>query len=997
MRIRQGRWGWVLGALLAMGCHDPGKSHSVQASAIFDRAALDFGEVPVGEWRSEEVRIQNVGYVPFNALEALGLSSNPSFKVELDGGKVLPGEDRKVTVRFHPLREGALDETVEVATDADNNRSHQLQVTGVGTPTPVRIYPERVDYQTLEIDSDRTLELTVENPVDLPLTVSVGGDSAAQFEADVVTVPPFSTQKVKAKYFPRDAGQSAGWLEVRSCSACTPSHSQLVGTAVLSAFAFDPSPVPFENVPVHERTHSATRATNITWRAVEIGNLVTSDEAFSSDGALGHQTVESGASVEVSLEFAARHSGPAVGTLTLEYRSDKARASEVMLDARGGKPTLAVAPVALDFGELPVGGKVEKVVRVSNAGTHGNLNFLGVHAVGVLTAFDVSPAYRGKTAYPWVSGSVWPQLQSPPVPIAPGNDFLDFKVYFQPDRTGTMSAQLTFVSDDMFNPERTITLTGRARPVGPCTFKVLPQGSLDFGNVPTGTGAVLGFRFENAGTNECVVKDIHLSGSAGGTFFMPGGPLTGGVLIKDDSFASQIAFKAAADGQYQGELSITVNDPHQPVFKLPLSAVAASSCLTAAPPYLDFGPIRYDCSPTPRKTLVSNQCPYPVQVDSVQIGPGTSNQFSVVAMPPMPTLLAPGAGFEVETTYARTVLGQHYSPLWVKTSTEPTPLLVPMLAETNHEGLETERYIQGNDSQLDVLFVVSNSTTMQSTQDKLKAAFPAWLSTAASMGVNVRMGVTSTGLVPRSAQCGGGANGGEAGRLFPVDGSRARVVSSNNANAASVLSQNVDVGLCHNLVQGLETMRAALSSPLIDSQDDIRTLQPNDGNLGFLRATARLAVVFVSDEDDHSGFDPSSYIQLLRSIKGPGMAHRSSAYAIVPTDPACVTAGPPGSRFTDVAIQTGGSPFSVCQASYAPLLNQLLQRAAGKQADFRLTATPSAVADIHVKVDGVEMPTTDWSYDPVHNAVVFSPTAIPGSGQTVEVKYRSVCGAPPPP
>src|SRR5207248_1318178 len=140
-----------------------------------------------------------------------------------------------------------------------------------------------------------------------------------------------------------------------------------------------------------------------------------------------------------------------------------------------------------------------------------------------------------------------------------------------------------------------------------------------------------------------------------------------------------------------------------------------------------------------------------------------------------------------------------------------------------------------------------------------------------------------TGLIQAGPSCPGGANGGEAGRLFPVDGSRSRIVSSAAGTAAATIAQNVQVGICHNLVQGLESMRAALSDPLVHNTDDPRTAQPNDGNDGFLRGSARLAVVFLSDEDDHSGFDPASYAQFLKSVKGVNMGHRVSAWAIVPT------------------------------------------------------------------------------------------------------------------
>ncbi len=147
---------------------------------------------------------------------------------------------------------------------------------------------------------------------------------------------------------------------------------------------------------------------------------------------------------------------------------------------------------------------------------------------------------------------------------------------------------------------------------------------------------------------------------------------------------------------------------------------------------------------------------------------------------------------------------------------------------------------------------------------------PGWISTARARAVDINVGVTSTGLVPRSSQCGGGARGGENGRLFPIDNSRPRIVSSTRADAVSLIQQNLGVGTCHNLEQGLEAMRQALSSPLIDHQKDPRTPDPNDGNLGLLRPPAQLAVIILSDEDDHSGFDPVTYAQFIRSVKGAG-------------------------------------------------------------------------------------------------------------------------------
>jgi hypothetical protein len=202
------------------------------------------------------------------------------------------------------------------------------------------------------------------------------------------------------------------------------------------------------------------------------------------------------------------------------------------------------------------------------------------------------------------------------------------------------------------------------------------------------------------------------------------------------------------------------------------------------------------------------------------------------------------------------------------------------------------------------------------------------------------------------------------------------------------------VGLCHNLVQGLETARQALSSPLADSQDDPRTPQPNDGNLGLLRPTARLAVVALADEDDHSGFPADSYTQFLQSMKGPGMSHRTQLYALVPTDGRCTTAGGTGERFSAVARATGGAVDSVCLGNYQPFLEQLIRRAGDPQADFPLTATPDGASQMAVRVQGRTVDPTLWRYDASRNVIVFQPTAVPKTGENIQIRYRSVCRNP---
>ncbi|MBX5483666.1 MAG: choice-of-anchor D domain-containing protein [Myxococcaceae bacterium] len=995
----------VMGALalqagLLGACHDGDYVRNVHATAVFDQAALDFGRVPVGEWREKEITVRNVGYVPFSLIEALELEDNPSFVVEAKRDLIRSGETRAVKVRFHPVREGEITASVKVDVDARNRPEEPVRLRGVGAPAEVIVDPPQLEFETLEVDSERTLPVTIANPGDLPLSVSLKGEDASEFRADKLTIPPFGKVKLSATFRPKTVGARAARIEINACGDCTPSVVPMTGRSVPSAFEFKPSPVPFQDTPVHETSRSWTQMTNVTWRPVKVLTISTSDQAFHTLTDLTERTVQPGESVKVDMEFAARFAGPNVGKMMVDYLSDRTRRSEVMLDARGGQPQLALTPIDIDFGRVPKGGKVEATVRLTNAGANGDLHFVGVRGEGPGVAqFNVGPATTPDgTEHPY-SGGAWPDVVAPDVPIAPGDDFLDVKVFFEPTAVGDFQATLVFRSDAIFNAERTVTVKGSAWDTGTCKWRVLPWPELDFGNVPPRQEGVLGFRFENAGTDICAVKDIHLSHDGGGVFFMPGGALTGGVVLQDDAFSAMIGFYTKTAGTFTGELELTVNDPAAPVIKLPLRAISTDSCIVANPRPLDFGPIRYDCQPEPRTTLVSNACSVPVTIrpEDITLDPGTSEQFHITRKPTAPVTLQPGEGFELEVTYDRTVLGQHYAGIKVKPTNEAVPYLIPLWAETNHEGSAVDRFVQGQANQLDVLFVVSNTTTMQPWQQRLQQAIPGWLAEAEAAGLSMQVGVTTTGLVERSPACGGGANGGEAGRLFPVDGSRERIVQGTPARATT-LQENVAVGLCHNLPQGLETMRMALSTPLIDHVDDPRTLQANDGNAGFLRPSARLAVVFVADEDDYSGFDPKSYVKFLQSLKGPNMSHRTQAYALVPDAGgvcgAGQTAGGPAVRYMAVASGTGGASASICGgvSTYQALLSRVLARAAGPQADFTLTFQAAGAADIQVLVDGVEAPKENWTYDAGRNAVIFTSGHVPAPGQNIEVRYSAQCG-----
>jgi len=313
---------------------------------------------------------------------------------------------------------------------------------------------------------------------------------------------------------------------------------------------------------------------------------------------------------------------------------------------------------------------------------------------------------------------------------------------------------------------------------------------------------------------------------------------------------------------------------------------------------------------------------------------------------------------------------------------------------------------------IDVLWVIDNSASVQGAYE-----VSLWWSefVAAAAGVDYQVGVTTTGLSAVSdVQCPGGASGGENGRLFPVDGSSPRVIdaSMSMADQDAAWRVNSQVGYCHFDEQPYEAARRALSSPLVDHADDPRTIEPDDGNLGFLRADADLAIVSFTDELDQStghGMLPSDYVAFFQSLK-PGAPESVRLHAItgprVGAPRSCSASH--GDRLIYGVDATGGTFHSICTPLYDwPAMFLDLSRGVfdGVGTTFRLAEAPDDDdgdgvvdgADLVVRVDGVLVsPLTPlgelaWQYDSGLNAIRFEPPFRPAPGSSVSVDYRVPC------
>ena len=288
-------------------------------------------------------------------------------------------------------------------------------------------------------------------------------------------------------------------------------------------------------------------------------------------------------------------------------------------------------------------------------------------------------------------------------------------------------------------------------------------------------------------------------------------------------------------------------------------------------------------------------------------------------------------------------------------------LLTACIDQGVHVIYETDSWTQGDArSPIDVLWVVDDSATMSEEQDQLAPHADAFVQALVDAGVDFQVGVTTTDVDRH------------AGALMGP------VLAGDDADLISAFAEQVSVGVEGSRdEQPLEAAVLATSEPWASAD-----------NADLVREVSYLAVVIVTDEDDHSDGPVSDFVNDLE-----GLGHDFGVYAVAGGLPeGCSSAlanAEAAERLLEAVERTQGEFRSICAADFEPVMRGIGLGSAGMSDTFALSAIP--VPDsITVRVEGNEIPEDEvegWTYEASLNAIVFHGAAVPGPGEYLFVKY----------
>jgi hypothetical protein len=99
----------------------------------------------------------------------------------------------------------------------------------------------------------------------------------------------------------------------------------------------------------------------------------------------------------------------------------------------------------------------------------------------------------------------------------------------------------------------------------------------------------------------------------------------------------------------------------------------------------------------------------------------------------------------------------------------------------------------------------------------------------------------------------------------------------------------------------------------------------------------------------------------------------------------------PGTRYIELAELLDGSVESICQTDFAEPMVRIAGASTGYLRIFPLSYPPASPDTIKVWVDDDEKDTSEWSWDPTKQAVVFAAAFAPSSYSLIKVEYQTNC------
>jgi MYXO-CTERM domain-containing protein len=457
------------------------------------------------------------------------------------------------------------------------------------------------------------LPLTVTNAGFSDLTVSAiaaSGPNAADFTITAPNPPvvlgPGQILNYSTTFKPSALGPRSATITVASDDPNTPSAPFSVsGTGVAFMESVAPTTLDFGVVKGGQSSMPMTTTlTNASAAPLGVTSLVLAgpDAAYFS-AKLPNAPLQVSANGTLPLAIVYAPLAPGMHTATLTIGLDDPNLPTVTVTLKGscvvGK--LVIAPLTLDFGDVPLGMTTPpKTLTLTNSGS----------APLVISGIGLS----GNAKFSYTTSAIMT-----PSTIAPGAK-ISLTVTYTPGAHALETAEIDIASDDPMLPLARVPLRG----VGTQADIAVDPLTLAFGPIPVSiASAPQSVTVHNTGDAPLSISSIHLTGMNPGEFTANPASLT---LAPGDTGDVAVIFAPKSAISAMATLTITPDDINIAPVEVALTGTGVSSMVTVTPSVINFGLVGIGTTSPATTVTVTNTGKAPLPIATIK---STSPVFTV--------------------------------------------------------------------------------------------------------------------------------------------------------------------------------------------------------------------------------------------------------------------------------------------------------------------------------------------------------------------------------
>ena len=454
--------------------------------------------------------------------------------------------------------------------------------------------PAAVAFSDLDIRADASQNrVTITNNGDAQLTIDafVYGDGFSTTFGNPVTLQANGTTDITVSFDPDAAQDYTGTLRVFSNDDDVQvAEIALTGTGIRGAEIQTVADLAFGEVEVNQQGEATLTIENIGGAELTIDNIVSDNDIFTVE--FERQTpqndwefTETNQSMNFIVTNATIDGNQLVtddyigafteGGICAGYTQVTVDGFDVGVTGYGDDPNTGVVE---GFGN---GDAVTWRVWDTDVGEEYTATANYASGEGVFTA----DGFATLSLVANMNGQEAPLLVNVNDPIAPGES-MDVFVYFNPTAVQDYEGTLTITSDDAFNEEVTVNVTGTGIDLPPDI--TLDPTTLNFGSLYAGRqSSDLTFTITNDGARDLTVESIAVVGD--GFTINNNGDFT---LEADSSQTVTVTFEPDTAGDYNGTVTVTSDDPDEGEATVTLTGTGANYPIVRLDPEaFDFGDV----------------------------------------------------------------------------------------------------------------------------------------------------------------------------------------------------------------------------------------------------------------------------------------------------------------------------------------------------------------------------------------------------------------------